>query len=331
MVKVFIDGQSGTTGLQIVERLNKHDSIQLVEIAKEKRKDPAEKKKILNSVDLVILCLPDEAARESVALISNTSVKILDASSAHRTAYNWVYGLPELEKEQRSRIEKSRFVSVPGCYPTGFVLAMAPLIKKGLVPADYPVSVHAVSGYSGGGRQLIEKYENREAEFGVNELNVFRPYGFQLKHKHIPEMQKYTGLEKPPVFLPSVGHFLQGMLVMVPISLASLTKQPRAESIVEILEERYRDEKYVRVYPFNDQDPLDEGFLTPLTCNGSNRVDLMVHGHESQIVIIARLDNLGKGASGAAVQNLNLMMGLNESTGLAQNMDKMEPCQFTED
>ncbi len=316
MNKVFIDGQSGTTGLQIVERLQGHQSIEIMEIPEKLRKNPETKKKYLNEADVVILCLPDQAARDSVGLITDSRVKVLDASTAHRTMAGWVYGLPELNKEQRSQIKQSHRISVPGCYPTGFVLAIAPLVRSGAIPADYPVSIQAVSGYSGGGRQLIEKYEEKETSSPVKGLNIFRPYGLHLDHKHLPEMKKFAGLERSPLFMPSVGHFYQGMLVMVPISLSILKQEVSGQSLIDILLETYRDEKFVRVLPFNHEDQLDQGFLSPTECNGTNRVDLMIYGHEDQLVIISRLDNLGKGASGAAVQNLNLMLGLDEESGL---------------
>ncbi len=317
MHKVFIDGKSGTTGLQITDRLRSHDSIEIIEIPEEKRKDPVEKRNYLNNADIVILCLPDSAARESVALISNEKVKILDASSAHRTDKKWTYGLPELISEQRSRIAQSNLVSVPGCYPTGFVLALAPLVRNEIVPENYPVAVHAVSGYSGGGRQLIEKYEEKESREPLEALHVFRPYGFNLNHKHLPEMQKYSGLKKPPVFLPSVGHFYKGMLVMIPFTIDALSPGASVRTITDILQQQYNDEQFVEVFPANHLESLEDGFLSPTVCNDSNRVEIMVFGNESRAIIIVRLDNLGKGASGAAVQNLNLMLGIEESRGLS--------------
>lgn len=317
MFKVFIDGQVGTTGLQIAERLQNRKDIELLEISADDRKNSGKKKEVINSSDAVILCLPDAAAKESVSLVENPDIRILDASTAHRVTPEWTYGLPEMVPEQRERIRHSRFVSVPGCYPTGVICALKPLISSGVLPADSPMIVNAVSGYSGGGRQLIEKYKEREQTRPVSELWSYRPYALQLQHKHLPEMQKYTGLERSPLFVPSVGHFYQGMLVMIPIPL-SMTKPGTAkETIEQLLQNYYKNENFIHVMEVNeDENILDNGFLSPTTCNGSNRLELMVFGNDTQVVLIARLDNLGKGASGATVQNLNILMGQDESTGL---------------
>lgn len=316
MHKIFIDGQVGTTGLKIVERLQKRRDIELMEIPHESRKDMEVKQSFLNEADLVILCLPDAAARESMTMIKNTHVKVLDASTAHRVDPAWVYGLPEMDATQRERIQQARHVSVPGCYPTGFLLQMIPLVGAGLIPNDYPVSIHAVSGYSGGGRQLIEQYEQQETMVAPGELWSYRPYGLSLAHKHVPEMQRYSGLVEPPLFVPAVAHFYQGMLVSVPLITSRLKKGATAHHIHAVLSEYYRNERYVKVLPLNDMDGLQSGFLSPVECNGTNRVDLMVYGNDRQILLTARLDNLGKGASGAAVQNLNIMLGVDEETGL---------------
>ncbi len=316
MYKVFIDGQVGTTGLQIIERLKQHKDFEFVEIPFDERKNHSIKSDYLNSSDAVILCLPDAAAIESVQLIENKNVRVLDASTAHRTDEQWIYGLPEMSPQQRNKIKDSQRVSVPGCYPTGFILAMKPLVDSGIISPDNPVSVNAVSGYSGGGRKLIEAYKERENAGSIEELWSYRPYGLSLSHKHLPEMQKYSGLTNAPVFVPSVGHFLQGMLVQIPLSLQLLSKGTTIQTIVDLYREKYENEPFINVFPANFESELDGGFLSPTKNNGTNRLDLFVFGHDSQALIIARLDNLGKGASGAAVQNLNLMLGIKETEGL---------------
>jgi len=315
LASIFIDGQVGTTGLQIYDRLKNRDDLSLLVIPEEDRKNKKIKHQFLNSADLVILCLPDEASKESVSLIENKAVKVIDASTAFRIDPDWTYGLPELDENQRNKICLARFVTNPGCYATGFILSIAPLIRSGIVPREYPVTIQAVSGYSGGGRQLIERYENRKKDF-PDQLWMHRPYGFQLNHKHLPEMQKYAGLAHPPHFAPAVAHFEKGMLVTVPLHVHLLNKGTTSEQIHEALSKAYENEPFIQVFPLNDFDSLDKGFLSPLECNGTNRLDLFVFGHEGQIQITSRLDNLGKGASGAAVQNLNIMLGIAENKGL---------------
>lgn len=317
MTKIFIDGSSGTTGLQIQRRLEIRDDIQLLEIPENQRKDDDIKKDYLNAADIVILCLPDDSARESVRLIDNPDVKVLDASTAHRVDDNWVYGLPELQKNQREAIASAKRVSNPGCYPTGFILALKPLVDQGVIPADYPITVNAISGYSGGGRKLIDKYEQHSQET-VEDPWVFRPYALGLAHKHLPEMEKYTGISNTPLFVPAVGNFERGMLVMIPLLFDFIKEGSRLSLIADVLKETYRDEPFIRVFPHNSQDALVDGFLSPLDCNGSNRVDLLLFGNDNQAVLTARLDNLGKGASGAAVQNLNIMMQADEGKSLLQ-------------
>ncbi len=316
MFTIFIDGQVGTTGLQIVDRLKKRSDIEIIEIPHENRKDTQVKKEYLNSADVVVLCLPDQASKESVAMISNEKVKVLDASTAHRTHPDWTYGLPEFSADQREKIKASKRVSVPGCYPTGFILAMAPLTESQTVPSDYPVTINAVSGYSGGGRQLIEKYEEHQKNATVEQLWMYRPYAFQLNHKHLPEMQAYTGLQRPPLFMPAVGHYYQGMLISVPLISDLLKSGTTSETVHQILVDRYKDEPFINVPQLNDFSALKDGFLSPMECNSTNRVDLFVFGDQRQILVMARLDNLGKGASGAAVQNINIMIGIEEDKGL---------------
>ena len=314
MTHVFIDGQAGTTGLQIRERLAAREDVTLIEIPESSRKDPEVRRQYLNEADVVILCLPDDAAREALGLISSNRVRVLDASTAYRVADGWAYGLPELDADQRGRVRDAARVSNPGCYPTGFVLLVRPLVDAGIVPRDARLSCHAVSGYSGGGRRLIERYEERGAEHPTSLWHV-RPYGFDLRHKHLPEMAEFSGIERPPVFSPMVGHFAQGMLVMVPLHADAPGVD--AETVHACIEARYRDEPCVEVYPIGAAEALDAGFLDPLGANGTNRIDLLVCGHDEQVMLVARLDNLGKGASGAAVQNLNIMTGAEELSGLS--------------
>ena len=315
MKTVFIDGQEGTTGLGILDRLQSREDIQLIEIAKDRRKDPQAKAACLNAADLVILCLPDQAARESVGLIRNPATRVIDASTAHRTSEAWVYGLPELSRRQRDHIRLSTRVSVPGCYATGFILNVHPLVDAGILPPDYPVTVHAVSGFSGGGKKLIEAYQNQSTE-GAAAL-AYRPYALGLSHKHLPEMQKLTGLRHAPLFAPSVGNFFKGMLVAVPLFPRLLNRRVTAAEVRDSLADFYAGEPFVQVMPWESAGHLDGGFLSPTACNGTNRVELFVFGHDRQILLTARLDNLGKGSSGAAVQNMNLMLDLPEDMGLA--------------
>lgn len=315
--KVFIDGRHGTTGLKIDERLAGREEIEILTIPEDQRKDSAVKARLINEADVVFLCLPDEASRESVSLLApeNKRTRFLDASTAHRTNPDWVYGLPELNAGQRERVASAQKVAIPGCHASGFIMLMHPLVAKGLVPADYPVSVHSVTGYSGGGKQMIAQYEQE----GVlpESLKSPRFYALGLAHKHLPEMRAMTGLVHKPLFTPIVGNFAQGMVVAIPLLTRMLPSHATLQSVHALLSEHYANQTFVRVMPLGDASVLDEGALPATACNDTNRAEIFVFGHEDQILLAARFDNLGKGASGAAIQCMNIMLGLEESRGLA--------------
>lgn len=311
--RVYIDGQAGTTGLQIHDRLVGRDDLELLEIAPERRKEPAARTELLRAADVAILCLPDDAAREAAELVGDAPTRLLDASTAHRVAPGWTYGLAELAPGQRREIASARRVSNPGCYPTGVVLLLRPLVDARLVAADAPIIVHALSGYSGGGRQMIERWEDPST--GLPGLPFEAPYALDREHKHVPEMVRHAGLAQAPQFVPAVGPFRCGMRLEIPLH-RMLGPDPQA--IHAALCARYAEERFVRVAPFSRAIAADEFALDPRGANGTNRVDLHVLPNPlGHVLLVAVLDNLGKGAAGAAVQNLNLMLGRDEALGLA--------------
>lgn len=310
--RIFIDGAAGTTGLEIRERLSGRSDLQVVQLGEAERKDSRSRARALNDADLVILCLPDDAAREAVALIDNPAVRVVDASTAHRTTPGWTYGFAELEADQRAKIAASKRVSNPGCWATAFVVLVRPLVRAGLLPAGFPVTTNGVSGYSGGGKSMIEEFENKASPKYVE--TVVRSYGLTLAHKHLPEMQVHAGLEHTPVFAPNVGRFYRGMLVEVPLALWALPDAPSTKAIHEVLADAYAGEALIEVAAL-DAKPAS---LDAEALRGTNRLGVHVFGNDrsGQVRLVAVLDNLGKGAGGAAVQNLNIMLGLPETAGL---------------
>ncbi|KRC81876.1 N-acetyl-gamma-glutamyl-phosphate reductase [Sphingomonas sp. Root241] len=309
-IRVFIDGAVGTTGLEIRERLDGRAGIEQLILNEADRKDPAKREDALNSADFVILCLPDDAARDAVAMIRAEKVRVIDASTAHRVAPDWVYGFAELEPGQMNAIAEARWVSNPGCYPTGFLALVRPLIRAGLVPLDHVFSVNAVSGYSGGGKSMIAEFEDQNSDNFT--ATAFRGYGLGLEHKHVPEMQKHARIEHPPIFQPAVVRTYRGMVVEVPLPLHTFTRRPSLEAIENALRDAYKDSPLIRVLPG------DVSTVSIEEDAGTDRLSVRVFGNaeRGQARLVATLDNLGKGAAGAAVQNLNIMAELDPTAGL---------------
>lgn len=307
---IFIDGEAGTTGLQIRDRLAGRRDVTLLSIAPDRRKDPEERRRLLNEADVAILCLPDDAAREAVSLIENPETRVIDASTAHRVADGWEYGFAEMAPGQAEAIAAARRVSNPGCYPQGLIATVRPLVEAGILPADAPVTLNAVSGYSGGGKAMIADYE------AASDPAPYLPYGLAFRHKHVPEMRRYSGLARDPLFQPAVGAYAQGMITVVPLMLWSLPSRPKLADIRGVLADRYRGQHFVDVAPLEAADRV--AGLDPRVFNDTNHMRLHVFGNDDreQALLVAVYDNLGKGASGAAVQNLNLMLGRAADTGL---------------
>ena len=316
MTKIFIDGQEGTTGLKIVERLKRRTDIELMVIPDNLRKDTAERKKYINSSDFTILCLPDTAAIEAVGLIDsdNDHTRVIDASTAHRTAPDWAYGFPELSPEHREKIHTSKRVAVPGCYASGFISMVYPLVKAGVMPKDYPVVVHAVSGYSGAGKRGILQYSDRLNR--PKECESPRQYAITQNHKHLPEMKMICGLDYEPAFDPYICDFYAGMTVSLPLHARLLAKEVSPADLREIYAEHYKNCNFVKVAELDGKDVLKDGYIGANNLAGTNNMEIIVSGNELRLLVVSRLDNLGKGASGAAVQCLNIMMGIDETTGL---------------
>ena len=304
--KIFIDGEHGTTGLQIRSRLNGRDDIEIISIPVERRKDPAARADFLNAADVAVLCLPDDAAKQSVSLISNDRTKVIDASTAHRTADGWAYGFPELDASQPGVIATAKRVANPGCWPQGPIATLRPLVSAGLVPGDFPVTVNGISGYSGGGRSMIEDYEGKGED-----APEFFPYGLTLQHKHVPELRRYAKLDRDPLMQPSVGNFAQGMITVVPLQLGALDRVPSGAELHAAIADHYAGIPggVVEVAPYVASERMPE--IEPEHYNDSNRMKVYVFANDkrAQALLVAVYDNLGKGASGAAVQNLDLMVG----------------------
>lgn len=311
--KVFIDGKEGTTGLRIVERFAGRSDIELLEISEDKRKDTEERKKFINASDYTFLCLPDAAAIEAVSLCENDHTKIIDASTAHRTNPEWVYGLPELSAEQRKAIEGSKRTAVPGCYASGFNTLMYPMVKSGMIYPYHTVTCHAVSGYSGGGKKLIAAYANENRDSGFDGT---RMYSLGKTHKHIKEMMAVSGLSYPPIFCPMTADFYNGMVVTIPVHLRAMAKKVTPHDVWEMLSEHYKGQRFVQVMPFCGEGMPEETAMFADAVADTNMLQIFVYGNDDHVLLMSRLDNLGKGASGAAVQCMNIMMGIDEGTGL---------------
>lgn len=313
ITKVYIDGQAGTTGLKLYDRIKDRPDVELLLIDPEKRRDNDERARMINASDITFLCLPDAASREAVSFITNPNVRVIDASTAHRTSPDWAYGFPELSAAHRAKIITSKRVAVPGCYASGFASLVYPMVQSGMLPADYPVTCHAVSGYSGAGKAAIAQYESADRP---EELDSPRQYALTQGHKHLPEMQTVSGLTEPPMFNPMVCDYFAGMVVSVPLHRRLLNGKPSLEEIHAMFQSHYADQQFVQVRALQGADVLENGFLPANTLAGTNLLEVFVCGNDQQILLAARLDNLGKGASGAALQCFNLMTGAPEDTGL---------------
>lgn len=311
--KVFIDGKAGTTGLKIYERLGSRDDIEILLIDEDKRKDVNERARLINSADIVFLCLPDDAAREAAALCTNPDVRIIDASTAHRTSPDWDYGFPELSEKHRENIRNSKRVANPGCYASGFISLVYPLVQAGVLHEDYPITCHAVSGYSGAGNKAIAVMESSDK---TKEMYSPRQYALGQTHKHLPEMQKVCGLKYAPMFNPIVDDYFSGMVVSVPLITRCLTKKYTPADIHEIMSAHYAGQHFVKVMELGGTETLPDGFLAANTLADTNNMQIFVTGNDDRILLCSRFDNLGKGASGAAVQSMNIMLGIDEATGL---------------
>lgn len=312
--KVFVDGQEGTTGLQINEYLAKRADITLLKIDADKRKDVAERKRLINESDITFLCLPDDAAKESVALVDNPNTCVIDASTAHRINPEWTFGLPEVAKDQREKIRRSKRIANPGCHASAFILALKPLVAAGLLPVDTQIAANSITGYSGGGKKMIADYEAASAS--TTQLKAPRSYALALSHKHLPEMCAYTGLTVEPIFQPIVGPFYKGLAVTAYLHPKQFTRKVTPTDVQKIIADYYAGEAFIRVLPVDLEVTTEGGFYNVEANNDTNRVDIAVFGNEERMLIIARLDNLGKGASGAAVQAMNVHLGVDESLGL---------------
>lgn len=312
-ITAYIDGQYGTTGLQIQERLVAHPNVEVLSIPEAQKKDPELRREFLNKADVVFLCLPDAASREAVALIDNPETVIIDASTAYRVDPDWVYGVPELPG-YREKLKTSNRIANPGCYPTGMTMLITPLVEAGIVPKNYAMTVQAITGYSGGGKAMIADYQGMNGDDAAKASARLK--NLDLNHKHLPEMRQVTGLEHAPVFVPTVANVEQGMLVSIALHQHAIKGD--AHSILSTLQSTYENEPFVKLFSMNNQSQLEDGFLDPTGCNGTNRIELFVFSSQDRIYLTARLDNLGKGASGAAVQNMNCRFGLDETAGLTQ-------------
>lgn len=310
MKRIFVDGSTGTTGLDILSRLEGRGDLELIRLSEDDRRDMDARVDAIGTADVSVLCLPDEAAGEVAAALQGEKARLLDASTRHRTAVGWTFGLPELEAKQRSRIASSSRVSNPGCYSTGFILTVRPLVDAGILGEDAKLTLHAISGYSGGGKQMIQRYEQSQDDLTV------RPYALALDHKHQPEMRVHAGLRQAPLFTPMVGSYYKGMITQVPLFKEDLQHPATQTQVYELLAERYEAEPFIRVHLRGDTTSLDQGQLAPDALNDTNQLDLFVFGSDERMLLTARFDNLGKGACGAAIQNLNLMLGINECKGL---------------